>query len=142
MARNKSSKFVVDDNLNFANLNFAKAEDVETMPTNDAHEVHEKSEFSPKLTTSESAPLVSPEAISSADFNIPDTTMIPEKEDIGTTQGKKGHKLPRMNMAFSRVNYEYIRKMSSLNGISATEFVNKIIEAYMSAHPLETRNYN
>lgn len=137
MARNKTSKFNASDDLTFF-----KPENVETMPTNDAHEVHEKSEPAPKLTNSESAPLVSPEAISSADFNIPDITMIPEKEDIGTTQGKKGRKLPRMNMAFSRVNYEYIRKMSGLTGISATEFVNKIIEAYKSSHPLETRNYN
>lgn len=53
-----------------------------------------------------------------------------EENTIGSTQGRKGHKLKRINMAYSDANYEYITMESRRRGISATEFVNKIIEAY------------
>lgn len=53
-----------------------------------------------------------------------------EENTIGSTQGRKGHKLKRINMAFSDVNHEYIKMESRRRGISATEFVNEIIEAY------------
>lgn len=53
-----------------------------------------------------------------------------EENTIGSTQGRKGHKLKRINMAYSDSNYEYITMESRRRGISATEFVNKIIEAY------------
>ena len=49
---------------------------------------------------------------------------------IGSTQGRKGHKLKRTNMAFSDLNHEYITMESRRRGISATEFVNQIIEKY------------
>lgn len=52
------------------------------------------------------------------------------KKEIGTTQGKKGQKLKRINMAFSDVNHEFIIKESRKNGISATAFVNSILDAY------------
>lgn len=50
--------------------------------------------------------------------------------EIGRTQGKKGMKLKRINMAFSDENHEYITKESRRRGISATAFVNQIIELY------------
>lgn len=53
-----------------------------------------------------------------------------EENTIGSTQGRKGHKLKRINMAYSDSNYEYIKMESRRRGISATEFVNEIIEAY------------
>lgn len=43
------------------------------------------------------------------------------------TQGRKGMKLDRMNMAFSPANYDYIRVMSAIRGQSMTQFVNEII---------------
>lgn len=52
------------------------------------------------------------------------------KKEIGTTQGKKGQKLKRINMAFSDENHEYIIHESRKRGISATAFVNQIIEGY------------
>lgn len=52
------------------------------------------------------------------------------QKEIGTTQGKKGQKLRRINMAFSDVNHEYITKESRRRGISATAFVNSIIDEY------------
>ena len=51
-------------------------------------------------------------------------------KEIGTTQGKKGFKLKRINMAFSDMNYEYITKESRKQGITSTSFVNMIIEKY------------
>lgn len=52
--------------------------------------------------------------------------VIPE---YGKTQGKKGHKLPRINMAFSPDNHTFIKKRSRQLGISATDFVNILIDA-------------
>jgi len=44
-----------------------------------------------------------------------------------TTQGKKGQKLPRINMAFSHENLEYLNIVSRIDGISKTDFVNRLI---------------
>jgi hypothetical protein len=52
------------------------------------------------------------------------------QKEIGTTQGKKGQKLKRINMAFSDVNHEYVTKESRRRGISSTAFVNQIIDEY------------
>lgn len=43
------------------------------------------------------------------------------------TQGRKGLKMPRINLAFSPENYDYISIMSQSLGKSLTEFVNEII---------------
>jgi len=56
------------------------------------------------------------------------------QKNIGTTQGKKGQKLKRINMAFSDVNHEYITKESRRQGISSTAFVNLIIDEYKKTH--------
>ncbi|MFA9423388.1 MAG: hypothetical protein ACERLG_07405 [Sedimentibacter sp.] len=49
---------------------------------------------------------------------------------LGTTQGKKGQKLKRINMAFSDINHDYITKESRRQGMSGTAFVNMIIDQY------------
>lgn len=51
-------------------------------------------------------------------------------KEIGTTQGKKGYKLKRINMAFSDVNHAYITFESRRRGLSATAFVNEIIDKF------------
>ena len=43
------------------------------------------------------------------------------------TQGKKGAKLPRMNMAFSPENYEHIEIMSKMMGSNHTQYVNDLV---------------
>ncbi|MBH1942537.1 hypothetical protein I5677_16720 [Mobilitalea sibirica] len=53
-----------------------------------------------------------------------------ERKEIGTTQGRKGQKLKRINMAFSDINHEYITIESRRRGISSTAFVNQIIDDY------------
>lgn len=52
------------------------------------------------------------------------------RREYGTTQGKKGQHAKRINMAFSDANHEYITKESRRRGISATAFVNQIIDEY------------
>lgn len=44
------------------------------------------------------------------------------------TQGRKGCKAARLNVAFSTANYEYIQIMSRIRGQSLTAFINTIIE--------------
>ena len=53
----------------------------------------------------------------------------------GTTQGRKGCKATRINMAFTTDNYEFIRVMARATGRSYTEFTNEIIAAYRKEHP-------
>lgn len=44
------------------------------------------------------------------------------------TSGKKGIKLPRINLAFSPANYDYIKTMAQVRGEDMTTFLNHIIE--------------
>lgn len=52
------------------------------------------------------------------------------KKEYGKTQGKKGLKLKRINMGFSDDNHDYITKESRKLGMSATAFVNMIIDLH------------
>lgn len=51
------------------------------------------------------------------------------------TQGRKGAKATRINMAFSDSNHEYIKIMARVTGQSMTEFTNYVIEQYRTEHP-------
>lgn len=48
-------------------------------------------------------------------------------EKLPQTQGKKGAKAKRINMAFSDENHEWIKRESRRQGISATQYVNDIV---------------
>jgi hypothetical protein len=50
------------------------------------------------------------------------------------TSGRKGCKLPRVNMAFSPANYEYINIMARVRGEGMTAFVNHIVDEHRAAH--------
>lgn len=50
------------------------------------------------------------------------------KIEFGATQGKKGHKAPRINMAFTPENHEWLKTQSRKLGISATELANEAIK--------------
>lgn len=50
------------------------------------------------------------------------------------TTGRKGVKLPRINLAFTPDNYEYIRTMARAAGMNLTDFVNMIIRQHMEDH--------
>jgi len=46
------------------------------------------------------------------------------------TQGRLGAKLPRITLAFSGENYDYVRTMARVRGQNMTQFVNDIIKAH------------
>lgn len=45
------------------------------------------------------------------------------------TQGKKGMKAMRMNMAVSPSNTDYVRVMSGIKGMTMTQFINSVLDA-------------
>lgn len=49
--------------------------------------------------------------------------------DVQRTQGRKGQKLPRINMAFQKENLEYLQIISRIEGKSITDYVNKLVES-------------
>lgn len=51
------------------------------------------------------------------------------------TQGRKGCKAIRINMAFTPENHEFIAVMAKASGRSMTEFANLVIAAYRREHP-------
>ena len=51
------------------------------------------------------------------------------------TQGRKGCKAERINMAFTPENYEFIRVLSKASGKTLTQFTNDVIAAYRNEHP-------
>lgn len=50
-----------------------------------------------------------------------------ERQEALRTQGKKGAKAQRFNMAFTPSNLDFIRVMSKIKGLTMTQFVNEII---------------
>lgn len=60
-----------------------------------------------------------------------------EKQEIMETlktSGRKGCKLPRINLAFSPALYEYVSIMSRVRGETLTAFVNLAIKEHMENH--------
>ncbi|MBO4693681.1 MAG: hypothetical protein J5659_04760 [Clostridia bacterium] len=54
-------------------------------------------------------------------------------ENLHTT-GLKGVKLPRINLAFTPSNYEFVQTMSRVRGETMTEFVNFIMSKAREEH--------
>lgn len=50
------------------------------------------------------------------------------------TAGRKGCGLPRINLAFTEPNYDYISVMARVTGQNLTEFVNGIIDKHRQEH--------
>jgi hypothetical protein len=57
-----------------------------------------------------------------------DTQEVQEVQEVQGTQGRKGHKLPRINMAFNQENLDYLQLISRIEGMSMTQYVNRLIE--------------
>ena len=57
-----------------------------------------------------------------------------EAMKTGKTQGKKGMKVLRMNMAFYGDLEDFIRVMSGIQGLTMTAFVNNCLNEYMEEH--------
>lgn len=49
------------------------------------------------------------------------------------SQGKKGKKLPRRNIAFSPQNYEYLTIVRGLEGVTCSEYINRLLIADRNA---------
>lgn len=60
---------------------------------------------------------------------------IEERKALLRTQGRKGAKAMRINMAFTPDNYLFIKVMSKISGKSMTEFANYVVEQYRLEHP-------
>lgn len=56
------------------------------------------------------------------------TQQVQRTQGVPHTQGKKGQKLPRINMAFQESNLEYLQVMSRIEGVSITKYVNNLVE--------------
>lgn len=50
------------------------------------------------------------------------------------TSGRKGLKLPRINLAFVPTVYNYVQIMSRVRGETMTEFVNLALQQHMEEH--------
>ena len=60
---------------------------------------------------------------------------VTERQEALQTQGRKGAKAIRINMAFTPSNHEFIKVMSKATGLTMTELTNQVIEAYRNEHP-------
>lgn len=58
-----------------------------------------------------------------------------ERRESLSTQGRKGCKTTRINMAFTDSNHEFIKVMAKATGRTMTEFTNIVIAAYRNEHP-------
>lgn len=60
----------------------------------------------------------------------------PKEEDVQQaqeelkTQGRRGYKIPRINMGFTPTNLDYIRTMAKAKGLTQTQFVNQVIDRH------------
>lgn len=58
-----------------------------------------------------------------------------ERREALQTQGRKGCKAIRINMAFTPDNHEFIKVMAKASGKTMTEFTNLVVAAYRREHP-------
>ena len=58
-----------------------------------------------------------------------------ERRENLKTQGRKGCKTVRINMAFTDSNHAFIKTMAKASGKTMTEFTNLVIAAYQREHP-------
>ena len=54
--------------------------------------------------------------------------------DAGQTAGRKGVKLPRINLAFTPKVYDFVKVTARATGLTMTEYINMIIEQFMAEH--------
>lgn len=67
-------------------------------------------------------------AFISGERGTPRTQEVHGTQEVRPTQGRKGMKQARINMAFTQDNLEYLRIMSRIEGVSMTDYVNRLLE--------------
>lgn len=125
MARNKTSQFGAADGLfsvDSINNSDSSRDTQEVHAAHDVYEVHEKSEIQEEQKAQNAHETQMVQEVQVAKMNM--------KKTLGSTQGRKGEKLKRINLAFDDENHEYVRLESRRRGRSITQFVNEIIEEY------------
>lgn len=50
------------------------------------------------------------------------------------TSGRKGLKLPRVNLALAPDMYDYVKTMSKISGMTYTEFIDKLLRDHKATH--------
>lgn len=50
------------------------------------------------------------------------------------TSGRKGLKLPRVNLAMAPDMYDYLKTMSKASGLTYTEFVDRLLRSHKETH--------
>lgn len=53
-----------------------------------------------------------------------------ERMELMQTRGRKGVHLPRINMAFTPENHDFIKTMAFVTGKSMAEFLNSVVTEY------------
>lgn len=125
MARNKTSQFGAADGLfsvDSINNSDSSRDTQEVHAAHDAYEVHEESKIQEEQETQNTHEVQMVQEVHGTGINT--------KKTIGSTQGRNGEKLKRINLAFSDENHDYVRLESRRRGKSITQFVNAIIEEY------------
>ena len=59
------------------------------------------------------------------------------RKALRQTRGRKGVHLPRINMAFSPVNHDFIKTMALITGQTMADYVNNLIESYRNEYAEE-----
>lgn len=108
MARNKTSKFGAAEGL-------FEMEKKEVSDVRKVHEVQEVQDIQEEKSVEEVKKVQQVQDV---------------HEEMPATQGKKGAKAKRLNLAYSDANYEYISKESRRRGLTMTQFLNDIIATY------------
>lgn len=65
---------------------------------------------------------------SAQEQQAPDEQAVLAAQEAQATRGKKGVKMPRINMAFTPSNLDFLRVMAGIRGQSITQFVNSLVE--------------
>lgn len=74
------------------------------------------------------------EVIEEATQEAPEALTDQERLQAMKTQGHKGLKLPRINMAFTPDNYNYLKVMSRARGETLTEFCNFVLSQSLNVN--------
>ena len=51
------------------------------------------------------------------------------------TKGAKGCRLPRMNLALTEDNFQFVRSVGGAAGLTNSEFINSVLDEYKKNHP-------
>jgi len=106
-------------------------EEHDDLKTQDTQDVHVAQDVRDDLKTQDTQDVHVAQDVRD-DLKTQDTQDVHVAQEVqgGTkTQGRKGQKLPRINMAFSQDNLEYLQLISRIEGISITKYVNHLIES-------------